>query len=97
MKLYQRTKPVVSQIVSQRGNQFTIVLYKYESNAILPNGCNSRTTKELTATYDILYNILTKAGIVPVIQRIDNEVLKILIESIQEKKLKYQLASPHDH
>ena len=30
-------------------------------------------------------------------QRIDNEVSKILIESIESKGLKYQLASPHDH
>ena len=30
-------------------------------------------------------------------QRIDNEVSKILIESIESKCLKHQLASPHDH
>ena len=30
-------------------------------------------------------------------QRINNEVSTILIESIKEKGLKYQLASPHDH
>ena len=72
-------------------------LYNYDSNAILAEGCKTRTATALTATYDILYNRLTKAGIVPVIHGIDNEVSKILIESIEEKKLKYQLASPHDH
>ena len=86
-----------SPIVSQHGNQYTMVLYNYDSNAILAEGCKTRTATELTETYDKLYNRLTRSGIVPVIQRIDNEVSKILIEAIEEKKLKYQLASPHDH
>ena len=74
-----------------------MVLYNYDSNAILAEGCKSRTGTELTATNNKLYQRLIKAGIVPVIQRIDNEVSKILIESIESKKLAYQLASPHDH
>ena len=72
-------------------------LYNYDSNVILAEGCVSRTATDLTATCDILYNRLTKAGIAPVIQQIDNEVSKILIELIEEKNLTYQLASPHDH
>ena len=48
-------------IVSQRGNQYTMVLYNYDSNAILAEGCKERTATELTATYDKLYNRLTRA------------------------------------
>lgn len=84
-------------IMSQKGNQYMMVLYNYDSNAILAEGCKSRAATDLEATYDKLYNRLTKAGIVPVMQRIDNEVSKVLIESIEAKGLKYQLASPHDH
>ena len=84
-------------IVSQEGNQYTMVLYNYDSNAILTEGCKERTATGLTAKYDKLYNRLTKVGVVPVMQRIDNEVSTILIESIKEMGLKYQLASPHDH
>ena len=69
-------------IVSQKGNQYTMVLYNYDSNAILAEGCKDRTAIELTALYDKLYTRLTKAGIVPVMQRIDNEVSTIFIESI---------------
>ena len=72
-------------IVSQKGNQYTMVLYNYDSNAILAEGCESRTATELTATYNILYNRLTKAGVVPVIQQINNKVSKILIELIEKK------------
>ena len=72
---------------------FSFYIFEY----ILVEGIKSRTRTELTASYDTLYKRLTNAGIVPVIQRIDNEVSKILIVSIEEKKLAYQLASPHDH
>ena len=74
-----------------------MVLYNYDSNAILAEVCKDRTTTELTESYDKLYNRLTKAGIVPVMQPIDNEVSIILIKSIKERGLQYQLASPHDH
>ena len=84
-------------IVSQRGNQYTMVLYNYDSNAILAEGAKQRTGTELTATYDKLYKRLTKAGIIHIIQRLDNEVSQIMITAIEEKKLTYQLASPHDH
>ena len=62
-----------------------MVLYKYDPNTILAEGCKTSTAIELTTMYDVLYNRLAKAGIVPVIQRIDNEVLKILIKWIEEK------------
>ena len=55
-----------------------MVLYNYDFNTISAEGCKERTATELTATYDILYNKLTKAGVVPVMQQIDNEVSEIL-------------------
>ena len=84
-------------IISQKVNSYTMVLYNYDSNAILAEGCRSRTATDLETAYDKFYIQLTKAGIVLVMQRIDNEVSKIFIESIASKGLKYQLASPHDH
>ena len=77
-------------IVLQKGNQYTMVLYNYYSSVILAESYKERTAIELTVTYDILYNRLTKAGVIPVMQQIDNEVSKIMIESIEEKNLKYQ-------
>ena len=74
-----------------------MVLYNYDSNAILAERCRSRTAMGLETAYDKLYYRLTKAGIVLVMQRIDNEVSKVLIESIESKGLKYQLASPHEN
>ena len=66
-----------------------MVLYDDDSNTILTEGAKSRTGTELATTYNNLYKRLTKSGIVPVIQRLDYEVSKILIGAIDEKELTY--------
>jgi hypothetical protein len=44
-----------------------------------------------------MYENLQKAGINPVLHRLDNETSKELIKEIENKGLKYQIASPGDH
>ena len=44
-----------------------------------------------------MYSTLKKAGINPIIHRIDNEFLKDLIEEIEARNLKYQIAPPGNH
>ena len=44
-----------------------------------------------------MYETLKKAGINPIIHRIDNEYSKDLIEEIESTKLKYQIAPPGNH
>ena len=84
-------------IVSITDMQCIMVLYNYDSNVILAQPCRSRTGLELTETYNKVYKWFIKAGVVPVIQQLDNKVSGRLIESIEEKNLDYQLASPHTH
>ena len=74
-----------------------MVLYNYDSNAILAEPCKQRTGEALAETYKILHQRLVKSGVVPILQRLDNEASKIMIRAIEERKLEYQLASPHDH
>jgi hypothetical protein len=44
-----------------------------------------------------MYEDIQKAGINPVLHRLDNETSKGLIKEIKNKRLKYQIASPGDH
>jgi hypothetical protein len=44
-----------------------------------------------------MYDDLQKAGINSVLHRLDNETSKELIKEIENKGLKYQIASPGDH
>ena len=84
-------------IMSQLGSQYMMVLYSYDSNVILATGIKGRTSEKLVDGYNTLYERLIKAGVKPIIQRLDNEASKALIHAIEKKNLKYQLASPHDH
>jgi hypothetical protein len=40
---------------------------------------------------------LRKAGIVPVLHRLDNETSTDLIKPIEERNINYQISSPGDH
>ena len=77
--------------------QYIMVFYNYDSNVILAQPCRSRTGPELAETYNKVYKRFMKAGVVPVIQQLDNKVSDRLIEAIEEKELDYQTASPHVH
>ena len=86
-------------VVSQQGNQYQMILYNYDSNVILAEPCNKQRTGEaLAETYKIPHQrLVVKSGVVPILQRLDNEASKIMISAIEERKLEYQLASSHDH
>ena len=51
----------------------------------------------LIDAFEVLYQRLRDAGIKPIIQRLRNEASEAMIRRIKEKKMNYQLASPHDH
>jgi hypothetical protein len=57
----------------------------------------SRKALDLVAAYDELHQQLLDGGVKPVLQRLDNEISRVLIKAIKEKGIDYQLASPHDH
>jgi len=83
--------------MSSRGMKYIFVLYDYDSNAILAAPMKSRKGTDMVKAFDECYQQLKSAGITPILQYLDNEVSNELIATIKEKKLQYQLASPHDH
>ena len=83
--------------ISSRGMNYVFLLYDYDSNAILVEPIKSRSPQSLIEGYEACYELLEKAGIRPIIQRLDNEASKELIKAIEKKKLKYQLATPYDY
>lgn len=84
-------------ITSTRGMKYILLLYDYDGNSILATPLRSREGSEITRGYKFLYEQLTDAGIVPVLQHLDNEISKDLIAAIKANNLNYQLASLHDH
>ena len=51
----------------------------------------------MVKAFDECYQQLKDAGVTPILQYLYNEVSNELIATIKDKKLQYQLASPHDH
>ena len=54
-------------IKSQRGYEYIMILYNYDSNGILSTGAKGQTGPTLLTAYEILYNRLVAAGIKPVL------------------------------
>jgi hypothetical protein len=84
-------------VKSSKGKSYIMVLYNYDSNGILAKTMKSRKAPELVAAYNELHQQLLDGGIKPVLQRLDNEVSKVLIQAIKDKGINFQLASPNDH
>lgn len=72
-------------------------MYDYDTNVINATAIKPHKQHDLVDGYDQLYKDLQKAGIQPVLHKLDNETSKDLIASIEEKRLEYQLAPPYDH
>ena len=70
-----------------------------DSNAgpILATGIKARKKEHILTGFRTIYETLKKAGINPIIHRINNEYSKDIIEEIKSKKLKYQIAPPGNH
>jgi hypothetical protein len=84
-------------IVSCKGKQYIMVMYNYDANVILAEPMKSRKADDLVAAYNVMHQQLIDSGVKSVLQRLDNEISKVLIKAIKDKGIDYQLASPHDH
>lgn len=66
-------------ITSALGNKYIFFLYDYDSNIIIGEPMKSLQKEDIIAAYQTCYKILTKAGIHPILQRLDNEISDDLI------------------
>ena len=74
---------------SAKGNRYVMIMEDSDTGGILATGIISRRKEHLLAGFIAMHDTLKKAGINPVIHRIDNEFSKDLIEEIKARGLKY--------
>ena len=74
-----------------------MVMEDSDTGGILATGIISEKKEHLLAGFIAMHDTLKKAGINPIIHRIDNEFSKDLIEEIEARVLKYQKAPPGNH
>ncbi len=84
-------------ITSAQGNAYVFVMYDYDSNSILAVPIKNRRKQSLIQGYKDCLVDLTRAGIKPILHRLDNEISNDMIAEIEERAMDYQIAAPGDH
>ena len=74
--IYKDQTGVFNQI-SSKGYKYIIVLYYYDSNAIIAEPLKSRMQIEILQVYKKLHGYLTKLGLCPKLKWLDNEASRI--------------------
>ena len=83
--------------MSSRGNRYIMVMEDSDAGPILAVAIRSRKKEHLLDGFKEMHDTLKKAGINPILHRVDNEFLKELIEEIGSRVLKYQIAPRGNH
>jgi hypothetical protein len=84
-------------ILSSSGMRYVIILYDYDSNAILAEPLRNRTGPEIHRAYKKLHQVLVSHGLRPKLQRLDNECSTLLKKFMTEEQVDFQLVPPHLH
>eukprot|EP00978_Attheya_sp_CCMP212_P009528 scaffold22535_cov32-Attheya_sp.AAC.1 len=84
-------------ITSARGHAYVFVMYDFDSNSILAVPIKNRRKESLIQGYKDCLIDLTRAGIKPILHRLDNEISKDMIAEIEEHAMDYQIAVPGNH
>ena len=82
---------------STRGHEYVMILYDYDSNAILAKAFKNRQAKELVDTWESLYKQLTKNGHNSKCFILDNECSNEMKAALRKYNLEYQLVQPDIH
>lgn len=84
-------------VTSSRGNKYILVLYDYDTNAILTEPLKNRTGNEILRAYQKLHTYLTSRGFKPCTHWLDNEASDALKQFNKQEQVTFQLVPPHMH
>jgi hypothetical protein len=82
---------------SSNGNNTVVVLYDYDSNAILAEPIKNRKAASILEAYKKMHTTLKSKGMTPKLQILDNECSNLLKAYFNNNNIKYQLAPPGQH
>jgi hypothetical protein len=85
------------QYVSSKGNNSLVIMYDYDSNAILAEPISNRKAATILAATKKMHNILRSKGRGPQLHILDNECSDIMKSYFNQSNIKYQLAAPGQH
>jgi hypothetical protein len=74
-----------------------MILYDYESNAILVKPIKDRTAPELSKAFQVMEHELVARGLKPKLMKLDNEASKLLKTYLHQQNITFQLVPPYSH
>jgi hypothetical protein len=83
--------------VSSKGNKYIMVLYDYDSNAILAKPIKDRTAPDLLKAFQFMEQELVTRGLKPKLMKLDNEASKLLKDYLYQQDITFQLVPPYSH
>jgi hypothetical protein len=84
-------------VVSSKGNKYIMILYDYDSNAILAQPIKDRTDPELLRAFQDVEQELVSRGLKPKLMKLDNEASKLLKMYVHQQNITFQLVPPYSH
>jgi hypothetical protein len=84
-------------VVSSKGNKYIIILYDYDSNAILAQPIKDRAAPELLKAFQVMEQELVARGLKPKLMKLDNEASKLLKTYLHQQHITFQLVPPYIH
>jgi hypothetical protein len=84
-------------VVSSKGNKYIMILYDYDSNAILAQPIKDRTAPELLRAFQVIEQELVSRGLKPKLMKLDDEASKFLKTYIHQQNITFQLVPPYSH
>jgi hypothetical protein len=85
------------RVVSSKGNKYIMILYDYDSNAILSQPIKDGTAPELLKAIQIVEQELVARGLTPKLMKLDNEASKLLNTYLHQQDITFQLVPPYSH
>jgi hypothetical protein len=84
-------------VVSSKGNKYIMIVYDYDSNAILAQPIKDRTAPELLKGFQIMEQELVAGGLKPKLMKLDNEASKLLKTYLHQQDITFQLVPTYIH
>jgi hypothetical protein len=84
-------------IVSSKGNKYIMVLYYYDSDAILAKPIKDRTSPKLLKAFQCMEQELVARGLKPKLMKLDNMASKLLKDYLYHQDITFQLVPPYSH
>ena len=84
-------------IQSSRGNNYVMVAYHPDSNAILVTALKNRNAQSIVEAWQSLYNRFRKGGATITLWILDNECSSDLKRAFINEDMTWQRVPPHQH